>query len=200
MNLMTFKKLVKESGLKQEPSEWELFLEFCSMYLKNKKIKNPIVVELGTGDGKQKEFWEQLFKAEYISIDVARTLYDDDIQGDLCNPETLKKLKRYLKGIKPGDPISSHSTHRERPINILFINASHIYKDVKKNYEMYSPLCNGIVALQGIETFRCTGRKSAQVWKFWDEIRGGAYAGPIVTIFKRRSRGAQRGIGIIVKR
>ncbi|MCK4825246.1 hypothetical protein KA005_56380 [bacterium] len=186
MNLTLFKKLVDGSGLKQEPSEWRLFLEFCSMYLKNKRIKNPVVVELGTGDGKQKEFWKQLFKAEYISLDIARTLYADDIQGDPHNFKTLEKLKKYFK--------------REKPIDILFINASHVYEDVKKDYEMYSPLCDGIVALQGIETFRNTGRKSAQVWKFWDEIKGGAYAGPIVTIFKRRSRGCQRGIGVILKK
>ena len=185
MNLTTFKRLVKESDLKQEPSEWGLFLEFCSTYLKNNKIKNPIVVELGTGEGKQKEFWEQLFKAEYISVDIARMLYTNDIQGDPHDVKTLKKLKKYLDG---------------RSIDILFINASHIYEDVKMDYELYSPLCDGLVAFQAIETFRYTGRKVAQVWKFWDELSGGAYAGPIVTIFKRRSRGAQRGIGIIVKK
>lgn len=185
MNLRIFHTLMREPGLQQQPPEWKLFLELCSTYLKDNKIKNPIVVELGSGAGKQKKFWKQFFDAEYIGIDISDKESKPDILGNTHSPKTLVDLTRKLKG---------------RSIDILFIDASHIYEDVKKDYELYSPLCDGVVALHDVETFRYTGRKSAQVWKFWDELRGGAYIGPVVTIFKRRRRGCQGGIGVIFKK
>ena len=185
MNLRIFNTLMKEPGLEQQGSEWQLFLEFCSIFLKNNKIKNPVVVELGTGAGKQKGFYEQLFGAEYVGIDIVDKRSKPDILGDTHAPQTMQKLHKKLYG---------------RKIDILFIDASHVYEDVKKDYELYSPLCNGLVALHDIETFRYKGRKSAQVWKLWDELRGEAHEGPVITIFKRRRRGCQGGIGIIVKK
>jgi len=199
MNKKIFHTLTKEPGLQQKLSEWMHFLEFCSMYLRNNKIKHPVVVELGIGAGKQKKFWEQLFNAEHIGIDIVDK-GEPDILGDTHDPKTLEKLKSYLKGIKPRDSISSHSIRGEKLIDILFIDASHIYEDVKKDYELYSPLCNGIVALHGIETYRGTGRKLVRVWEFWDEIKGGAHLAPIITIFQRHRRGAQGGIGIVTKK
>lgn len=192
MNKRIFNILIKEPGLKQEPWEWKMFLEFCSEWLKNQKIKNPIVVELGILNNKQKAFYEQLFDAEYIGVDMLDDRGKPDILGNTHAPETLAKLMRKLKG---------------RQIDVLFIDASHHYEDAIKDFEIYSPLCSGLVVLHDIETFRNTGRKSAQVWKLWDEIRLGTYASkeeykqfPLVSIFKRRTRGCQRGIGIIVKK
>jgi len=185
MNKKIFHTLTKEPGLEQQPPEWMYFLEFCSMYLKNNKIKNPIVVELGVAAGKQKAFWEQLFNAEHISIDISDEKSEPDILGNTHDPKTLAKLTRKLGG---------------RPIDILFIDASHVYEDVKKDYELYSPLCDKIVALHDIETRRGSRRKSAQVWKFWDEIKGGAHTGPVITIFQRRRKGIQKGIGIVMKK
>lgn len=192
MNKRIFNSLIKERGLKQESTEWRMFLEFCSAYLKNNKIKNPVVVELGTLNNKQKAFYEQLFDAEHIGIDISDERGKPDILGDTHAPETLAKLMRKLNG---------------RPIDILFIDASHLYEDVIEDFESYSPLCSGLVVIHDTETLRNTKRKSIQVWKFWDEIRLGTYEGaeeykdfPLLSIFKRRTKGRQRGIGIIVKR
>lgn len=185
MNKKIFHTLTKIPGLQQQSPEWKLFLELCSIYLRDNKIKNPIVVELGSGIGRQQAFYEQLLNAEYIGIDISKERGTPDILGDTHDPETLAVLKKMLG---------------ERSIDILFIDASHVYEDVKKDYELYSPLCNNIVALHDTETFRGTGRKSAQVWKLWDEIRGGAHTGPVVEIFQRRRRGAQGGIGMVMKK
>jgi len=177
MKLRIFNKLMQAHGLKQEASEWQMFLEFCSMYLKNHKIKNPIVVELGMGLGKQREFWKQLFEAKYIAVDMA------DI-------EAWKKFKRKIKN---------------RFIDILFIDGSRFYEVVRKDFELYSPLCDGIIALHNIDTFRDTARKSAQVWKFWDELKSRKCEAAqeykdslFLSIFHRCKRGCQRGIGVII--
>lgn len=192
MNKRIFNTLMKDRGLKQEPTEWKMFLEFCSGYLKDQKIKNPIVVELGTYKNKQKAFYEQLLGAEHIGVEKSDKEPKPDIYGDSHDPKTLAKLMRKLKG---------------RPIDILFIDAAHQYEDVVEDFEMYSPLCNGLVIIHDTETLRDTSRKLIRVWQFWDEIRLGTYEGkadykqyPLISIFKRREHGRQRGTGIIVKK
>ena len=192
MNLRIFKKLMEESRPMQEYREWQTFLEICSTYLKTHRIKNPVVVEIGMWEGAQKKFYEELFNAEYIGIDLSNARSTPDILGDSQNLDTLKKLKRKLKG---------------RRIDILYIDGSHVYEAVKRDFELYAPLSDGIVAFHDIETFRNTGRKSAQVWKFWDELKSAACRGaekyreyPFVTIFHRRTRGCQRGIGVVIKK
>ena len=176
MNTKIFSKLLKQVGLRQHRPEWKTFLEFCSMYLKAHGIKNPLVVELNAGKENQKEYWTELFNAKCININMA---------GRSSDHKTLVNLKREFG---------------KQKIDILFIDASHTYQDVKRDYEFYSSLCGGLIAFQGIETFRGTRRKSAQVWKFWDELRAEAHETLMITIFHRRKRGCQRGIGVISKK
>ena len=185
MNTRIFNQLIKKSGLKQELTEWKIFLEFCSVWLKKKRIKNPVVVELGILNNRQKAFYKQLFEAEHIGIDISTEQSIPDIQGNTHDPMTLIALKKKLL---------------KRPIDILFIDASHAYDDARKDFEMYGPLCTGLVVLQSIETYRNTGRKSSQVWMLWDDLKQTYTEFPFISIFKRRSRGNQRGIGIIVKK
>ena len=100
MNVRIFNKLVKELGLKQHRPEWKIFLEFCSMYLKAHKIKNPLVMELNAGKENQKKYWTELFDAKYIGINMA---------GGSSDHKTVINLKRELGGQK---------------IDILFIESS----------------------------------------------------------------------------
>ena len=180
MNLTLFKKFMKEDISKQDSFEWYMFLEICSTYLKKHNIKNPVVVELGKRDS-QKRFWEQLFNAHYT--------------GDIMEmPMSLRQsiLKKELG---------------RKLINILFINGDHRYEAVKEDFKMFAPLCNGIIAFHGIETFRYKKREVAQVWKFWDDLRLGRIKNaaeyrdyPVLSIHKRRPKGCQRGIGVILKK
>jgi len=155
MNLELFNELMKD-GPEQHLPEWQMFLEVCEIYLKKHKIKNPIVVELGIWENKQKKFYEQLLGAEYIGIDVRIRRPVPNIIGDTHDPKTLNALIKKLNG---------------RPINILFIDANHRYEHVKADFEMYSPLCTDIVALHDIETRRYENSRKVSVWRFWDELK-----------------------------
>ncbi len=195
MNLELFDELMKQGEPSQHPSEWKVFLEFCESYLENHKIKNPVVVELGLFDGKQKEFYKQLLGAEHIGISINSRRYTPDIRGSTHDPNTIKTLKEKLN---------------KRPINILFIDAGHSYEDVKEDFEMYSPLCSDLIVLHDIESRRYDGptRRRTEVWKFWDELRLEAYKGAeeykdflFLSIYKHmpaRHR-IQMGIGIMIK-
>ncbi|MCK4783489.1 MAG: class I SAM-dependent methyltransferase [Desulfobacteraceae bacterium] len=173
--------------------EWKMFLGICETYLRKYKIENPIVVELGSRGNNQKKFYEQLLGAELMAVDIARR-HHPDIHGDTHDPRTLEALKKRLDG---------------RPINILFIDAAHYYEDVKKDFEIYNPLCDGIVAFHDIYYGRHETNKEKEVWKFWEELKLLAYEGMeeyrnflFISIYQYRSTkdGIQMGIGVIIKK
>lgn len=194
MNLELYNKLMQLSPC-QNPPEWQAFLEICESYLKKHKIVNPIVVEIGIFYNRQKPFYEQLLGARHIGIDKLNKRCIPDIFGDSRDSETLESLKEML---------------RERPIDILFIDGSHFYDDVKYDFETYSPLCNGIVALHDIETGRYSVRKKNRVYKLWDELREIAYEETemysrfmFLSIQQRRmkkKRSPRYGIGMMIKK
>jgi len=147
MNLTLFNKLWEVPPL-QTKEEWRIYLEICDSYLKERKIKNPLVVELGIWKGMQRPFYEQLFGATYIGIDRSKKRCKPEIQGLTGKAETLERLKVMLAG---------------RRINILFIDARHEYKTAKQDYEMYAPLCDDIVAFHDVNY--------PTVLRVWNELK-----------------------------
>lgn len=194
MNIKLFNKLMEKAPA-QHPAEWLIFLELCEVYLKKYDIKNPVVVELGVLYNRQKVFYEQLLGAEHIGIDITNKRSTPDILGDTHNPETLENLKKKLN---------------DHVIDILYIDADHSYEAVKRDFEMYEPLCKGIVALNDIETGRYKGRRSHQVWRFWDELRersflrtGGLEKYLFLSIHQcrfRKKRDSRLGTGMMIKK
>lgn len=157
--------------------EWQLFLEFLDTYFRNRNIKNPIVVELGSGENKQKKFYEKFLSAKHIGIDISDKQSTPDIIGNTIDERTLKKLKKLLDG---------------RMINLLFIDSYHVYKHVKLEYEMYSPLVKNIIAFHDIMT------EQVEIKDFWTELYGEEKHTKL-TFYKKQSHPYQFGIGVIVK-
>ena len=163
MNLTIFNRLMKGTEIKCHPPEWKMFLEVCDLYLKQKKIKDPIVVEVGLKEDSRQEFFKQLFNAE-----IKHVVYQDKI-------------------------------------DILLVGGGS-YEDIKKNFEVFSPNCKGIIVIHDIESCRYKSRKASQSWKFWDELKALTACGKkeyenflFITIHQKRIRGNQRGIGVIIK-
>lgn len=191
MKYTLFDELMKPKPFQFMP-EWRMFLGVCETYLKRVKVENPIVVELGSWKNRQKPFYEQLLGAEHIGIDkniIVESRSIPDILGNTHDEKTLERLKKRLDG---------------RMINILFIDACHHYGDVKKDYEMYSPLCDGIVAIHDIESYRDLSVKKTKVWKFWDELKLKVSKGEegythLLFLSIHQHRGGNMGIGVIIK-
>ena len=184
INLKLFNELFKKRP-SQHKEEWLAYLEICDTHLKKHSIENPIVVELGVYKNMQKKFYTVLLGAEHIGIDISEKYGIPDIKGDTHDPETLKRLKERLDG---------------RDINILFIDACHKYYDVRKDFEIYSPLCVDIVAFHDTEIGRRGGREGHQVWRFWDELKNIAYKNSERLLFSSIQRGHSPGIGVIIKK
>ena len=194
MNLELFNLFMRPKGHPaQYRPEWLMCLEICETYLKRHEIEKPIVVELGVEKNRQKKFWEQLLGAHHIGIDYSVGRGIPDIFGNTHDPKTLEMLKEKLKG---------------NPINILFIDASHGYEDVKKDFEMYSSLCTDIIMFHDIETSRYYKKARVKVFKFWDELMEKAHKGEeqykdflFLSIYQHYSETApQKGIGMIIKK
>jgi len=192
MNLELFNNLMKEKPEQQE-YEWLMFLEICETYLKKHKIGSPIIVELGAYRNCQKKFYEQLLGAEHIGIDV-KAWRHPDIGGSTHDPKTLEKLKEKLNG---------------RPINILFIDANHRHESVKRDFEIYSPLCTDIIVIHDTESGRYENSRKYEVWRFWDKlkkesftVRGELENFLFLSIHQHRFEGNEyeMGIGMIIKR
>jgi len=130
--------------------EWGLFLEFIEAYFKNRGIKQPIVVEIGTRRNRQKAFYEQVLDAVHIGIDISSKHSIPDILGDSHDKKTLETLKAILNGM---------------PVNLLFIDGDHNYEAVKRDYEIYAPLVENIVVLHDISS----PKYGVQI--FWEELK-----------------------------
>jgi hypothetical protein len=163
----------------QNPSEWFLFLNFVESYFIQQQITNPVVVELGVYENKQRIFYEFGLGATCIGIDSSAEKSTPDILGDTHDPKTLEQLKLILK---------------VRRIDLLFIDACHTYESVKKDYEIYSPYVTGIVALHDIFN------QKYEVEKFWNELttkKQGMDGKSFVTIHAKKGF-ANHGIGIVI--
>jgi len=191
MNLELFHEWTRRVPPSQNLNEWKIFLEICELYLKKREIKNPIVVELGVERNRQKKFYEQFLGAQHIGVDISAKRGAPDIIGNVHDLKTLEALKTKLDG---------------NPINILFIDANHCYESVKKDFDMYSPLCSNIVALHDIDSYRYQENERIEVWRFWDELKEKAYKRIegydkflFFSIYHHGSRG-NLGIGVIIKK
>lgn len=181
MNIERFDSLLESTGTCpwQQPQEWQFFLEFVDAYFKNRKIRNPIVVELGTIGNSQKIYYEELLGARHIGINISNKRGEPNILGNTHDEDTLGKLKSMLGS---------------EPINLLFIDACHNYQDVKQDYEMYGPLTKNIIAFHDIKLQR------EEVRLFWKEVGKIEKCNPKLSIYRWNERqNITMGIGMILK-
>jgi len=148
MDLTWYRKAM-EKPPGQNIIEWQLLFEFLEAYFKNRKLENPVVVEIGVRRNNQKIFWESLLGAKHIGIDIANGYGVPDILGDSKAPKTLESLKKALGG---------------KRINVLFIDSDHSYEGVKNDYEIYGLLTDDIIIFHDVRS------PKHEVWKFWGEM------------------------------
>lgn len=180
---MDIKKFESFTIPKQNRIEWRGFIEFVWDYFNSKGIKNPMVVELGVFRGEQRVFYEEILGATYIGIDNREEAGKEtraDIYGNTHDAEVIESLKIMLNG---------------RPINLLFIDACHKYEYVKKDYEIYGPMTDDLIAFHDIKA-RVHG-----VGKLWAELHAGQRGKLFVSFCNADENCHHRmGIGIEVRK
>jgi hypothetical protein len=160
--------------------EWKTFLQFIQEYFKKRGILNPVVVELGTQYGRQKAHYEKFLDAMHIGIDISDKSSKPDILGDTHSPETMIKLMELLGG---------------KRINLLFIDATHTFKDVFMEYLFYGPLVDDIIALHDI-------RHEKEVGMLWEDLQKREKDNSNITFMSIGTWGrgwCELGIGVVIK-
>ena len=129
------------------------------------------IVEIGTFKGGMLKIWEELLEEDgaLITIDKRNEVKTWDlkkttknltfIQGLSQDEETVEKVREILG---------------ERKIDFLFIDGSHKYEDVKRDFELYLPFVRkgGIVALHDIRAQDTEiYRKTTTVSILWAELK-----------------------------
>lgn len=162
----------------QDMREWQIYIEFIETYFRNREIKNPMVVEIGTYKNRQRIYYKELLDYKHIGIDINRKRRSD-IVGDSRDPETMNKLREKLDG---------------QLVNLLYIDDGHEYLDVKGDYELYAPLVKNIIVLHDIFQYE-------SIKRFWNELIEEDSKRPqgriFITIRSVRRRGIV-GTGIIL--
>ena len=149
----------------------------------------PIVVEIGVLDGNQKQFYEQLLGAEYISIDI-NPKAPVTIVGDSQSADVMQQLKTKLRG---------------RQIDVLFIDGLHTYAGVKSDYEVFGPLVKHLIAIHDILTPKNAPKDDVDVLRFWEELKTTNRTDTLITIQQHNPRpanafnGRPLGIGVVLK-
>lgn len=178
-----------ENRLNQHVPEWKIYLEIVDGIFGTRGVVNPIVVEIGILDGAQRAFYEELFGATYISIDI-NPKSSATIRGSSSSVHTISRLKEILDG---------------RMIDLLFIDGLHTYGGVRSDYDMYHPLVKHITAIHDILTPKNTPKDTVDVIRFWNELKESNKKDTLITIQHHNPRkitafnGRPLGIGMCVK-
>jgi hypothetical protein len=158
----------------QNPPEWRQFIEFSELYLRNRGVDHPVVVEIGIYQNLQRPFYQEFLNAEHIGVDIESVNSTPDIMGNSTDPNTALALQERLAG---------------RQIDLLFIDGGHDYGTVKSDYEVYGSMTKHIVVFHDIYT------REVEVRKLWGEI----IAGTDKTTMEIRAPQSYMGIGMVLK-
>ena len=178
-----------KNRLNQHIPEWKTYLEFVDGIFTSRGVYDPVVVEIGILDGAQRAFYEELFGADYISIDI-NPKAPATIRGDSSSVNVLDQLNEKLDG---------------RMIDLLFIDGLHTYEGVKSDYEIYHPLVKHITAIHDILTPKNHPQDVVDVIRFWNELKETNTEDTLITIQHHNPRpltafnGRPLGIGVVLK-
>ena len=171
-------------------------LDFMLNLIKNKNPKT--YVELGVHYGgcyfnickiiKENNLNTKCFGIDHWKGDKNTGYYQEDVYENVnkYNEENFKDFSILLRH----DTIDGLNILPDESIDILFIDASHEYENVKKDfYEASSKMAiNGIILFHDINIKNV---KHCEVWKFWEEIKE-KYNGEEIILSKE-----DEGIGVI---
>lgn len=177
---MKYEQIISECNPSQTHSELDELLQLVE------PIKPKYVLEIGVHRGGSLRVWHKVFNpTTLIGIDTRpepEAYFDGAfvLTGNSTEQNTLKIVKQML----------------DKQLDFLFIDGSHYYPDVKKDFEMYYPLVRdgGAIAFHDVILI---GNKTCEVNRYWNEIKDKYNS---VTISHKATFGpAATGVGLIWK-
>ena len=152
--------------LMHNPEELSDFIYFLKNYerKKGKKIRN--FLEVGFSSGKLNTILNKFFNFEHI-VGI------DNFAADMSSTDLLANMRRKNLTLICGKSDKKENLkiiRQFQPYDLIFVDASHEYKDVKKDLSNYSRMLSddGVLAVHDIHSLEYTG-----INKAWNEFRRG---------------------------
>lgn len=156
--MQDYHAIAQESLASQDKTELEELLKIVG------EIEPKNILEIGVHLGHSMKVWNSAFDPDYILGLERDTCYDYSHLPVTC---------RVFKGVSSHSEETLDEVIDDLPtdhIDFLFIDGGHLYEEVKKDFELYSPLVKkgGIIAFHDA---RITDNDTVEVYKFWNEIK-----------------------------
>ena len=150
--------------LMHNPEELSDLIFFLKSYEKKKRKKIRNFLEVGFSSGKLNTILNKFFNFDHI-VGI------DDFTADMSSTDLLANLRRKNLTLICGKSDKKENLKiikRSQPYDLIFVDASHEYKDVKKDLNNYSRMLSdsGILVVHDIHGLEYTG-----VNKAWNEFR-----------------------------
>ena len=150
--------------LMHNPEELCDLIFFLKDYEKKKRKKICNFLEVGFSSGKFNTILNKFFNFEHI-------IAIDDFAVDMSPTDLLANLRRKNLTLicgKSDKKANLKIIKKFQPYDLIFVDASHEYKDVKKDIDNYSGMLseNGVLLIHDIHSIEHTG-----VNKAWNEFK-----------------------------
>jgi predicted O-methyltransferase YrrM len=153
--MLKYAKIIEECNPSQTHSEMnELLIQLEKISIKN-------ILEIGVHRGGSTRVWQKVFNPEILigidwSIEPNAIMPGLElIEGNSHDQLTFQKVQKILK---------------DQPLDFLFIDGGHLYDEVKKDFELYSPLVRNGGAI-GFHDVILTGNDTCEVYRYWNDIK-----------------------------
>ena len=140
-----------------------------------------VVVEIGTKNGGTLMIWNEVTKAQTISIDLI-----DGIHGGVNKEKTINRNNNFKELYGDRCSFIEGNSHNQSTIDVLikslngelidflFIDGDHTYEGVKQDFKMYKHLVKsgGWIVFHDINDTEKHRKRNVFVGKFWGELKG----------------------------
>ena len=188
-----FKELFNQHGPPQNQFELKNLFDWLEVFMPNPKT----IVEIGVFKGGTFTFWKNILDNEglLVGVDLNDRGYIDSLAQNYSEDRNVK----FISGYKSNDRICVQKVKEaleHRPIDILFIDASHVFEDVQADYDIYSKFVRkgGLIIFHDIVGPELL--KGTEVWMLWRYLKYNIKYEGIIEFFGHDN---PCGIGVMIK-